>query len=66
MNNAPVTQKILHRYMVTMPSAQKCKELAKALREKIPPAVHALYQLSQHRKDPVAVLEKQAKNKLIE
>ena len=64
MINATVSKKILERYMVPIPSVENRKEFGKALREKFPLEHHAQYRPSQDRKNPVAILEKQAKSRL--
>jgi uncharacterized protein (DUF2252 family) len=55
---------LLARFTAPMPSVEARQALGKSLREKVPHVQHAEYRPAARRKDPVAILEEQAKTRL--
>jgi uncharacterized protein (DUF2252 family) len=58
------SEALLKRFTAPMPSIEERMAAGKALREKVPHAAHAEYRPAPGRKDPVAILEAQAKTRL--
>jgi uncharacterized protein (DUF2252 family) len=63
MKKAPDAE-LLARFTAPRPTVVERMATGKALREKVPHALHAEYRPAPQRKDPVAILEEQAKTRL--
>ena len=57
--------KALARFTAPMPSVEERKATGKALRAKVPHEQHAEYRPAPNRADPVAILQEQAKTRLL-